>query len=65
MGWPPVYIYTMNNATDTEIYDMDGVCICKLEGCSFCNPDHRCAGDNCYCIGGDENFDLDTNFEPW
>lgn len=55
------------------LYDMDGNCICNLEMCAFCNPDpchlcrglhhfgtcakHSCTGDNCYCIGGDENLD--------
>jgi len=61
---PVEYSYFFSIAAD-DAYDMDGVCVCKLEGCAFCNPSHRCAGDNCYCIGGDENFDLDLSFEPW
>ena len=29
------------------------------EGCAdLAEQGHNCAGDNCYCIGGDENLDL-------
>lgn len=71
-----MYIRTMTTTTENEaLYDMDGNCICKLEGCAACNPvqdcplcdgdcgsvencpSHCCTGDNCYCIGGDENSD--------
>ena len=24
---------------------------------------HSCTGDNCYCIGGDENLDAEQTFE--
>ena len=67
------YIPTMTNTTETEtLTDADGNCICKLDGCTTCKPScelcdgqhvmnecpsHACTGDNCYCIGGDENFD--------
>lgn len=69
-----VYNYTMNNATETEtLTDLDGNCICNLDGCTTCKPScelcdgthdlnecpkHNCTGDNCYCIGGDENLDM-------
>lgn len=69
-----MYITTMTTTTENEaLYDMDGNCICKMDICAFCNPscelceglhylsdcaNHSCTGDNCYCIGGDENLDL-------
>ena len=28
------------------------------ETCASFYNKHNCAGDHCYCIGGDENFDL-------
>lgn len=69
-----MYIRTMTTATETEaITNLDGNCICQLDGCTACKPScelcegthhfancpsHACTGDNCYCIGGDENFDI-------
>lgn len=37
------------------------------EGCHAFYDKHNCAGDHCYCIGGDENFDAhqnDAEIEP-
>ena len=71
----------MTTTTETEaLYDMDGNCICKMDICAFCNPScelceglhdlsncdkHSCTGDNCYCIGGDENLDLAAAYGEW
>lgn len=49
---------TMENKAATN---MGGDCVCELcEGAHhFADcPSHACTGDNCYCIGGDENFDI-------
>ena len=26
-------------------------------------PQHNCTGDNCYCIGGDENLDMEIGMQ--
>lgn len=48
-----MYSLTMNNTAEPEaIYDMDGNCVCKLEGCAFCYPD----------LAEDEDYEDD--YEP-
>ena len=34
------------------------------ETCHSFYDKHNCAGDHCYCIGGDENFDSQNEWEP-
>lgn len=34
------------------------------ETCQAFYAKHDCAGDHCYCIGGDENFDSQNEWEP-
>lgn len=40
------------------------VCNGECENIEIC-PDHACAGDDCYCIGGRDNFDLARLADLW
>lgn len=54
---PPTQICDRCNEAPAVTYNEDhyeAVC----ETCAAFYARHNCTGDNCYCIGGDENLDL-------
>ena len=51
------YMCDRCNEAPAQTYNHDHeMAVC--ETCHSFYDKHNCAGDHCYCIGGDENFDL-------
>lgn len=53
---PPTQICNRCNEAPAVTYNEDR-CEAVCETCAAFYDRHNCTGDNCYCIGGDENLD--------
>lgn len=42
----------------------DDRCEALCESCQAFYAKHNCAGEHCYCIGGEDNYDSQNDYEP-